>query len=533
MPAISKAAAEAARSWPFEEARKILNRLAGKDPKKGFVLFETGYGPSGLPHIGTFGEVVRTSMVRHAFECLCDIPTKLYCFSDDMDGFRKVPTNLPNQDMLRQHLDKPLTSVPDPFGTHDSFAAHNNARLQAFLDSFGFEYEFKSSTDHYKGGVFDAALQRMAEVYEKVMAIMLPTLGQERQATYSPFLPLSPTSGKVLQVPLTAVDAAAGTVRFIDEDGQEVEQSLFGGRVKVQWKPDWAMRWFALEVDYEMAGKDLIDSVTLSGKITRALGGVPPEGFNYELFLDEQGTKISKSKGNGLAVEEWLRYAPQDSLAYYMYGKPKTAKRLYFDVIPKAVDEYVTFAAKAQEEQQDKLVDNAAWHVHRGAVPDRRLPVPFAMLLNLAAVVNAEEPGVLWGFITRYAPQAAPGADPFFDGLVANAVLYYQDRIRPEKTYRPPTQTEQAAIQELAQRLKDLAPEVHRDAEAIMTEVYATGKAHGYEQLRDWFKCLYEVLLGQSQGPRMGSFIALYGVEETLTLIDRALRGDLCATQAA
>jgi lysyl-tRNA synthetase class 1 len=513
--------AEHARAWPFEEARKLLQRLGGKPPEKGYVLFETGYGPSGLPHIGTFGEVVRTTMVRKAFEQLSDIPTRLFCFSDDMDGLRKVPTNIPNREAMEAHLGKPLTSIPDPFGEKESFAHQNNGRLCAFLDSFGFQYEFQSSTEWYKSGRFDAALVRALECYDEIMAVMLPSLGAERRESYSPFLPLSPSTGRVLQVPLLARDAKAGTVTFRDEDGTEVTQSVTGGRAKLQWKPDWAMRWFALQVDYEMSGKDLIDSVKLSNRICRILGNEPPLNFTYELFLDQNGEKISKSKGNGLSVEEWLEYAPAESLSYFMYQKPGTAKRLHFDVIPKSVDDYVQFVESFPGEAPEKQVENAAWHIHGGKPPSVALPVGFSMLLNLASAANAEDSAALWGFIRRYAPGATPETAPLLDRLVRHAVAYYRDHVLPEKKYRPPSGQERAAMLDLRARL-DALPE-GAEAEPIQNEVYAVGKAHGFENLRDWFKALYEVLLGQSQGPRMGSFIRIYGLAETKALMDQKL----------
>ena len=381
------------KAWPYEEARKLLKRYPDGKPGGEPILFETGYGPSGLPHIGTFNEVLRTTMVRNAFHALSDQKTRLIAFSDDMDGLRKVPDNVPNQEMLREHLGKPLTQVPDPFGTHDSFGAHNNARLRAFLDSFGFEYEFQSSTDWYKSGRFDEALLGILRHYDEVMAVMLPTLGTERQATYSPFLPISPSTGRVLQVPMLERNVDAGTIIFEDEDGKKVELPVTGGHVKLQWKPDWGMRWFGLGVDYEMYGKDLIPSADLAGKICRILGGQPPEGFNYELFLDDKGQKISKSKGNGLTMEEWLAYAPQESLALYMFQKPKSAKRLYFDVIPRAVDEYLTFVDKVHGEEPAKKLENPAWHIHNGKPPAVRSDVSFNLLLNLAGAANAETKG--------------------------------------------------------------------------------------------------------------------------------------------
>lgn len=513
-----------AKAWPFEEARKVLKRIDGKTPEKGYVLFETGYGPSGLPHIGTFGEVLRTSMVRRAFHEISDIPTRLFAFSDDMDGFRSVPDNIPQQEMMSEHLGKPLTAVPDPFGTHDSFGRHNNARLIAFLDAFGFDYEFVSATDCYTSGRFDEALLQMLRRYDDVMGIMLPSLGEERQKTYSPFLPVCSKTGRVLQVPVVETDPEAGTIVYRDEDGEMIETPVTGGRCKVQWKPDWAMRWYALGVDYEMSGKDLIDSVHLSGRICRALGGRPPESYTYELFLDENGEKISKSRGNGLTIDEWLTYAPNDSLALFMFQKPRAAKRLYFDVIPKTVDEYLTFLRKFPEEDEAKRLANPTWHIHGGTPPAENVPVTFGLLLNLAGVCNTEDKDVLWGFITRYAPEANPETDAVLDELVGRAINYYRDFVKPTKKYRAPSTAEAAALGDLLAALEGLPGAA--TAEDIQNEVYAIGKAHAFENLRDWFRALYEILLGQEQGPRMGSFAALYGLEETRELIRRALAGE-------
>ena len=437
-------AAQSTRAWPFEEARRLIKRLDRlADGQDKTVVFETGYGPSGLPHIGTFGEVARTSMVRHAFEVLTEgrRPTRLICFSDDMDGFRKVPGNVPNQEMLAQYLDQPLTSVPDPFSNeYESFAHHNNARLRRFLDQFGFDYEFYSATECYRSGMMDATLLKMLAVYDDVMGIILPTIGAERQKTYSPFLPVCQRTGKVLQVPMIARDVEAGTVTFVDpETGENVETPVTGGRVKCQWKADWAMRWTALGVDYEMAGKDLIDSVTLSSKICRALGGTPPEGFNYELFLDENGEKISKSKGNGITIEEWLTYASPESLSLYMFNKPKAAKKLYFDVIPKTVDEYLTFLAKYPDIEADKQLDSPVWHIHGGVPPQAELPVSFALLLNLVSASNAHDKDVLWGFIRRIAPEAGPETHPLLDQLVGYAIRYFDSFVKPTKKFRQAT----------------------------------------------------------------------------------------------
>jgi len=525
-----RAASATAKAWPFEEARRLiqrLDRLPGCSEKT--VIFETGYGPSGLPHIGTFGEVARTTMVRTAFELLTEgrRKTRLICFSDDMDGLRKVPDNVPNRELLATALNKPLTAVPDPFGTHESFAHHNNARLKAFLDQFGFEHEFFSATTCYRSGMMDATLLRMLASYDAIMDILLPTFGPERRATYSPFLPVCPRTGRVLQVPMIERNVAAGTVVYLDpETGEKVETPVTGGRVKCQWKADWAMRWTALGVDYEMAGKDLIDSVTLSSKICKALGGVPPEGFNYELFLDERGEKISKSKGNGLTIEDWLTYASPESLSLFMFQKPKSAKRLYFDVIPRAVDEYLQFVAAYPGQSPAQQIDNPVWHIHSGHPPAAELPITFGLLLNLVSASNAEDKAQLWGFIRKYAAGATPDRFPVLDHLAGYAVAYYHAFEKPKKVYRPPSDQERLAFTALDGLLA--AAPADANAETLQNMVYEAGKSNGFaENLRDWFKAIYEVLLGASQGPRFGGFVELYGIPETRALIAKGLNDEL------
>ncbi|WP_048860331.1 lysine--tRNA ligase [Acidisphaera rubrifaciens] len=520
--ALSGARPPLPKSWPFEEAARVAARLAASGKTE--ALFETGYGPSGLPHIGTFGEVARTSWVRRAYTELTGAPSRLLAFSDDMDGLRKVPDNVPNKEMLAGHLNRPLTRIPDPFGTHESFGAHNNARLRAFLDSFGFEYEFASASAYYAAGRFDAALVRVLEVFDEIMAVILPTLGPERRATYSPVLPIHPKTGEVMQVPLIGRDPAAATVTWRDPaTGEAFETSVRGGAAKLQWKADWAMRWYALGVDYEMSGKDLIDSVRLSSRICRILGGTPPESYTYELFLDEHAQKISKSRGNGLSVDDWLRYAPPESLAQFMYNAPQRAKRLYFDAIPRAVDEYAANLGKLAGQDEAARRTNPAWHILGPARQDaiEHLPVSFGMLLNLASVVNAETPEMLWGFIRRYDPAATPANAPLLNRLVRHAIAYYRDFVRPAKRFRDPTATERAALADLADTLRAMPPAT--DAEAIQAALYEIGKRHPFPDLKAWFACLYQVLLGQDEGPRFGGFVALYGVPETVALIDAAL----------
>jgi lysyl-tRNA synthetase class 1 len=541
--------AQSSRAWPFEEARKLIARVERTGQRE--VLFETGYGPSGLPHMGTFGEVARTTMVRQAFRLLTGdaIKTRLLAFSDDMDGLRKAPDNIPNRAMIAAHLGKPLSEVPDPFGEYESFAAHNNARLRRFLDDFGFDYEFASSAEYYKSGRFDAALLHMLARFEAVQAIMLPSLREERAGTYSPFLPIHPGTGVVMQVPLIGHDPGAGTISWRDPDtGEAFETPVTGGRCKLQWKPDWAMRWVALGVDYEMAGKDLIDSVRLSSQIARAIGGQPPEGFNYELFLDDKGQKISKSKGNGLTIDEWLTYASPESLSLFMFQKPTAAKRLYFDVIPRNVDDYLGFLDAYPRQEWKERLGNPVWHIHAGAPPaperlvhgqNAETAISFSMLLNLAAVANTENPGVLWGFLRRYAPSVSPATHPRLDGLVRYAVAYFRDFVAPKKRYRLADEVEAAALEALSASLAALPADA--SAEAIQHALYdlarpiaryqdmnakgATPERPGVSN--DWFNMIYQVLLGEERGPRLGSFIALYGIEETRALIGRALAGGL------
>ncbi len=526
--------AEQSNAWPFEEARKIVARL--KRRPKDEVIFETGYGPSGLPHIGTFGEVARTTMVRHAFRVLTDdkVKTRLIAFSDDMDGLRKVPDNVPNKELLSQHLGKPLTKVPDPFGTHPSFGEHNNARLRAFLDTFGFEYEFMSSTQCYTSGRFDATLLTMLERFDAVMGIMLPSLREERAQTYSPFLPIDPKTGVVLQVPVLAHDAKRGTITY-EEPGTDERFTVpvTGGRCKLQWKPDWAMRWVALGIDYEMAGKDLIDSVKLSGEICKALGSQPPEGFNYELFLDEKGQKISKSKGNGLTIDEWLRYASPESLSLFMYREPKAAKRLYFDVIPRQVDDYQQFLDGYDKQEPKHRLGNPVWHIHAGRPPKADMPIPFSMLLTLVSSSNAENAETLWGFIGRYRPGVTAQTHPKLNDAVGYAIHYFRDFVLPEKKFREPSVDDRKALQDLRDALSNLPPDA--SAEQIQDVLYEVGRRPPFLDEKkkakdgkpgvslDWFNMLYQVLLGQEKGPRFGSFVAVYGLKNTVDMIDGAL----------
>lgn len=521
------AAAQVSKAWPFEEARKLLKRFP--EGKQGApVLFETGYGPSGLPHIGTFQEVLRTTLVRHAYEVVTGgAATRLVAFSDDMDGLRKVPDNMPNQGLLAAHIGHPLARIPDPFGKYESFAHHNNAKLREFLDRFGFDYEFVSASEQYNSGAFDAALSNVLANYDAIMGVMLPTLREERRKTYSPVLPVSPTTGQVLQVPIEVLDAANGIVRFEDL-GETIEHCIFGGAAKLQWKVDWAMRWVALGVDYEMCGKDLTDSLTQSGKIAKVLGGRKPEGMIYELFLDEKGEKISKSKGNGLTIDEWLTYGTEESLGFYLFREPKSAKQLHIGIIPRAVDEYWQFREKLAAQPIDQQLGNPVWHLLRatgdGSGAGDKLPVTYGLLLNLVGVLGAHATREqVWSYLANYVEDARPDAHPKLDVMVTSALAYNRDFVAPTLQRRKPETNEAAALAALDEELAATSDDA--TAEELQNIVYEIGKDphYGFEQLRDWFKALYETLLGSPQGPRMGSFIALYGVVNTRKLIAEAL----------
>ena len=560
LPTDYRQAAAAAKAWPFAEARKLSLRLkreqaqpngtqGGTQEKtsKRVVRFQTGYGPSGLPHIGTFGEVLRTSMVRKAFSVLePDMETELVCFSDDMDGLRKIPDTIPNPESLKPHLGKPLSAVPDPFGCCPSFAQHNNEALKKFLDDFGFTYTFQSATEGYQSGKFDQGLQRMLECYEPVLKLMQASLGEERRQSYSPFLPLCPESGVVLQVSVEEIDVAKGTILYRHPDGKARETSVFGGKCKLQWKPDWAMRWFVLDIDYEMYGKDLIPSAEMSQQILRLMGKNAPEGFAYELFLDEQGEKISKSRGNGLTIEQWLTYASADSLAYYMYKKPKTAKRLFFDCIPRCLDEYLddrrrfdkaneTQENEAHEKEAQVKIENPVFHIEHQVLSTVSDSVSFSLLQNLVSAVGLQSSALDQEHLrTAWMPllQQELEADgrtlsdkqrDTIQRLWDYALAYDRDFVRPSCAPRAAAASEKVAIDKLVVRLQELP--VDAALEEIQSVVYAVGCEEGYkDKLRAWFAMLYEVLLGQSTGPRFASFLKIYGLEAGIAMLQKAVK---------
>ena len=519
---IKKENLDKTNAWPFVEAKKMLRERKTFIEKKGKITLQTGYGPSGLPHIGTFGEVARTSMIVNALKQLTDLPTEIITFSDDMDGLRKVPDNVPNQKLLEENLHKPLTEVPDPFGKFKSFGEHNNEMLKNFLDSFNFNYSFKSSTSLYKSGFFNSTLQLILENYDGIMNIILPTLGKDRQKTYSPFLPVCPESGHVLEIPVIEIDKNNSKIIF-DNKGKNLEKSILDGNCKLQWKVDWAMRWYALDIDFEMYGKDLIESAILSTKIIKLIGKNNPSGFAYELFLDEKGEKISKSKGNGITIDQWLEYASPESLSLYMYQNPKRAKKLYKEIVPKAVDEYLDFIEKAKKQDELQILMNPVWHVHNGQIPTENSIMSFSMLLNLVETSNADSKDLLWKFVKKYKPNIHEKDYPIFDGLVGYAIKYFNDVIKSQKNYKLPDKDEKLALEALIKTLEKCNDQM--SPEDIQTLIYSTGKENGYsENLRDWFKLIYQVIFGDENGPRMGFFISFFGVKETKELIMKKIK---------
>ena len=509
-------------SWPFVEVRKLLKDRGELIKKKNKITFQTGYGPSGLPHIGTFGEVARTTMMINALNHIQKIDHELITFSDDMDGLRKVPDNVPDGEVLKKNLGKPLTSIPDPFKKYNSFGEHNNEMLREFLKKFNFKFIFKSSTENYRKGVFNNSLSRVLEKYEEIMNIILPTLREERRKTYCPFLPICPKTGVVLEIPLLSMDKKSGKIIF-DNKGEKLEVDILNGNCKLQWKVDWAMRWFTFDVDFEMYGKDLTESAILSSKICRILGKHPPNGFAYELFLDEKGEKISKSKGNGISIEQWLRYASPESLAMYMYPNPKRAKKLYSEVVPKTVDEYLSFIEKYPTQEKKEQLLNPVWHVHNGNPPKEKIVMPFSMLLNLVGSSNAKNKDILWKFINRFHKEIKPKDHKILDGLTNYAINYFKDKVEPKKNFKKPSVDEKKALEKLIKKLEEI--ETSLSPEEIQTLVYTVGKENGYQKnLRDWFKLIYQVVFGEENGPRMGFFISFFGLKETIELISNKIK---------
>ena len=514
------------KSWPFKEAERII-KARERTQANGPALFQTGFGPSGLPHIGTFAEVARTTWVRRAFEYLSGEETRLYAFCDDQDGLRKVPDNLPNQEMLQANLGKPLCDIPDPYGCCESFSHHMIGNLERFLDTFEFDYTLKRSSDAYRSGEFNNGLAILLDKVEDVLDIILPTMKEENRAAWSPFFPRCETCGRVNTTRVTAYNKSEKTIDYTcDIDlgnvagcGHAGTSSVLGGASKMGWKIDWALRWYCYGVDYEMYGKDLIPSAELSAKIVRLMGGRPPQGLFYELFLDEMGEKISKSKGNGVSIEQWLEYAPIDSLAHFIFREPRQAKKLFFNMIPKTMDEYLDHLRKYPSVADEKKPDTPLWHIHnRGRqVPSYNSSINFSTVNNLVSALGNPTRDLLISYLARYDEKSTTYPD-VIDGLIEKGLKFYEDHILPTKQYRTPTATERPLFEQLAETLKSLGIEEKTEKE-LQGLVFDIARDNDTDP-KTFFAAIYQVLLGQERGPRFGTFAKLVGIERVLSLIE-------------
>ena len=515
------------RSWPFKEAEKLCKRF--QHPPESPVRFETGFGPSGLPHIGTFAENARTTWVRHAFEFLTGWPTQLIAFSDDMDGLRKVPLNMPRQDMLANHLGKPLCHIPDPFETSDSYSGTMNTKLRSFLDGYQFDYTFQGSYEAYQRGDFNEGLEIILRNVDAVKSIILPTMSAEKGRDWSPFFPICGKCGKINSTRVTGYDVANNAVGYVcdrQEDrakgcGYQGTASIFNGHVKVGWKVDWALRWYAYDIAYEMYGKDLIESAKLSGRITRLMGKQPPTGLFCELFLDEDGRKISKSVGKGLTIDSWTMYAPLESLLYYIFQNPKQAKRLFWGIVPKSVDDYLLGLNNYHSLDAQKKPDSPLWHLfNKGAgVPEFKTSINFSLVNNLVSAVGADDRELILEYLKRYDP-GIEAHRAVIEDLVNKAMNYYRDFIVPHKRYRMPTTQEKKMLM----RLRDeLAAYEGDDEKEIQTLPFAVAREYS-EPPNNFFKLFYEVVFGQERGPRFGTFVRLVGKEKAISLLDEAAK---------
>jgi lysyl-tRNA synthetase class 1 len=513
-------------SWPFKEAQTLQKRF--KAPPDKPVTFETGFGPSGLPHIGTFAEVARTTWVQRAFEHLSGWETRLIAFSDDMDGLRKVPLNMPQPDMLAEHLGKPLCYIPDPFGQDESYSAHMNRKLQEFLDAYGFTYQFQSSQEAYERGDFDEGLAILLQKVEQVRAIILPTLGQDKRADWSPFFPICQKCGRIYSTRVIGYHPEDNTIDYVCDQpigsaagcGDKNTISILGGQVKVGWKVDWALRWYAYDVGYEMYGKDLIDSARLSGQITRLMSKQPPNGFFYEMFLDEEGRKISKSVGKGLTVNGWVSYAPLESLLHYLFQNPRRAKRLFWDVVPKSVDDYLADLRQYPSLDETKKPDQAIWHIFNLGrnVPAYDAGINFSLVNNLVSALGTDQAELTYEYLKRYDPSTANHEDMVRD-LVQKSINYYRDFILPGKQYRLPTEAERQLLQAARDRLSNFESDDENDLQTIPFDIARENDIPPAKV----FQAFYQVVLGQERGPRFGTFARLVGKEKLLLLLDKAL----------
>jgi lysyl-tRNA synthetase class 1 len=517
-------------SWPFIEAQKIAARVKKQDLPDP-IVFETGFGPSGLPHIGTFAEVARTVFVKNAFEHLTGRPAVIYAFCDDMDGLRRVPKNLPNQDRLAEHLGKPLSAIPDPFGCCESYSDHMENELVKLLNHYKFDYQLKSSTREYKSGVFNPGLHLILENAEPIKQIIIPTLKEENRENWSPFFPVCANCGRIYTTRVTGYFPEQDTISYecvesfgdefkVQGCGHKQETSILDGAVKVGWKVDWALRWFSYQVTYEMYGKDLIDSALQSGRIKRLLGGWPPEGMTYEMFLSEEGKKISKSIGEGLSIDTWLKYAPIESLLYYLFQNPRKQRRLYFDIIPKNVDEYLAELVRYPGLSEKDKSDSVLWQIERSGhdVPVYTSGINFSLINNLISGMGSDNKNLLLDYLKRYDPKVSENKKTVSD-LLDSGLNYFRNFIEPQKKYRKPTREEAEILKELKSRLDQYKGE---DEDEIQAMVFDVARDKGIEP-PDLFKTIYQVLLGQDRGPRFGTFTKLIGKDRMKDLIQEKI----------
>ena len=508
------------KAWPFTEAQKILKKIENNREKIN-INFETGYGPSGVPHIGTFAEVLRTNMVRNALKKINNCQSKLITFSDDLDALKKVPEDYPFPEKLSKYINFPLSSIPDFTGKYASYADRNNNLLKEFLNQFNFDYEFISSTEKYKSGDFDQCLLKILENYENISNIILPTLRKERRESYSPFLPICKETGKVLEVSITLVSKEDGIIAYRNHNNKLVETLVTKGNCKLQWKVDWAMRWSALDIDYEMYGKDLIPSFELSKQIAAYINKKVPINMSYELFLDQNGEKISKSKGNGLSIEEWMMYGTKESLALFMYQNPRRAKRLYFDCIPKSMDEYKKNHAGFFHKEHAQP-ESPIWHIHEGFIPNYTYPIEFSNLINLVTALNTSDKDTIYNFCLLYIKRKLKQEEQNDLRLIIKlAINYFQNFILPRLKKRKPIQIEKEAIFNLIREIRKSKTEL--SSEEYQSLIYKYGKQIYPESLRSWFLSLYQILFGSENGPRLGSLFYLYKKEKVIKILEEVI----------
>ena len=523
--------------WPYEEARKVAERVARYEAGRP-AIFQSGFGPSGMPHLGTMAELLRPSYVRKAFERLAQSgsieparPARLIVFIDDMDGLRKVPENIPNRETTSFHLGEPVSRIPDPFGDcHPSFSEHMLSLLEKFLAPVEIEFELIKSTEMYGSGQFDEALKLILARHQQIIEIIAPTLREENRAGWSPVMPVCPSCGQVNSTLVTGYHPERASVEFSCEKniggskscGFKGEQSVLGGKAKVGWKVDWALRWYALKVDYELYGKDLIDSARLSGQILKVLGGKPPLGFPFEMFLDEEGHKVSKSVGRGVTVDQWTRYAPIEVLKYFLLVNPRRARKLFLEAIPQYVDDYLdalrAYAAAPENERGNLPIDL----VIQRTTPRRfDSELTFGMIMNLVSALGTGDRDLIWNYLTGYDPRIAgnPDTERMGKTLMECALNVYADFIEPTKKRYLPEANERDQLRAL---MEFLVGNSGATAEEIEKKIYDLGREN-YDKPGKIFPLLYRVLLGQERGPRLGAFIKLATPQRMIEILNNSL----------